>query len=72
VDERRVGRPFKFRNKVGNFGVEVIRCGSDLIIILQPVFRRSRDGANPVLNFKGLANPAAIFPIDEFLTAPLR
>ena len=68
VDERRIGGPFEFRNEIADLVIKVICCRFHLIIILKTASGRRRDRANPVLNFKGLTNPTAIFPIDEFLT----
>ena len=68
MNERGIGRPFEFRDKVGDFGVKVIDGRFDVVRIFETALGRGWDSANAILNFEGLANPAAIFPIDEFLT----
>ena len=68
VDKRGIGGPFKFRDKVRDFVIKMVRRGFHLVSIVETTLRLTWDSADAILNFEGLANPAAIFPIDEFLT----
>ena len=71
MHERRIGRPFKLGNEIGDLLIEMVCRGFDFIGIGKTLWHSvdvfSGNGADAIFNFKGLANPAAIFPIDKFL-----
>jgi len=50
VNKRRIGGPFKFRDKIRDFLIKVVCCGFDFIIIFKATFRGAGHSANAILN----------------------